>query len=121
MNYEKRFQFQINAMTAIKKESPASPRFSESKLGVLTEAEMLEADAASERGMSGEEFGRLLVERDQSKPIEFPRPLSEEHQRIIDLVRDHHQHTGRPLVLCESEHYVTLRIPKLPQGTWEGR
>jgi hypothetical protein len=46
-------------------------------------------------------------------PLDFPKPLSEEHQRIIDLLREHNEHTDRPLVLCESEFYVTLRVPKV--------
>lgn len=46
-------------------------------------------------------------------PLDFPKPLSEEHRYIIELLRDHNQNTDRPLVLCESEHYVTLRVPKV--------
>ena len=62
---------------------------------------------------------QLVVEEERDRtPIDFPRPLSEEHQRIIDLLREHYDHTDRPVLLFEGEHYVTLRIPRVPQASF---
>lgn len=112
-----RFDFQISAMSTIKTEVPASPRFVD-RSPVLSQAEMVEGDKAHASGMSGEEFGRLIAERDMSRPIDLPKPLSEEHKRIIELLRDHYDHTDRPVLLFEGEHYVTLRIPRVPRPSY---
>lgn len=117
---EDRLDFQIAAMNAIKKEIPASPRFGKSPNGVLSEEEMQEADRACRQGVSGEAFGKMIAQREISKPIDLPKPLSEEHRRIIELLQDHYDHTDRPVLLFEGEHYVTLRIPRVPQTSFGG-
>lgn len=53
---------------------------------------------------------------DGRAPVDLPKPLSVEHQRIIALLQEHYDHTDRPVLLYEGEHYVTLRIPRVPSS-----
>lgn len=111
--------WQLSVNRTLATESP--DRFG--RKGILSEQEMKEAEKARTSGLSGEEFALQIAERDRQLkgvPLEFPRPLSDEHERIIELLRDHYEHTGRPLVLCESEHYITFRIPKITRPSFKG-
>ena len=106
--------WQISVNRTLVKESP--DRFG--RKGILSPEEMKEADKARTSGISGEEFAQQIVARDRQardrSPVDFPKPLSPEHERIIALLREHYDHTDRPVLLFEGEHYITLRIPKCP-------